>query len=61
MYINKVRKLDETFFDTPDPSSKSATASGPSDIVPITGLIVNRIHRVDNELKTVQDHWRGRS
>lgn len=56
VYINEMRKLDDAFFDTTVESKRY----GPSDIVPITGLIVNRIHRVENELKTVLDHWKGR-
>jgi hypothetical protein len=66
VYIEEVRRLDETFFGSAGANADAAHANGaaqrngPSDIVPITGLIVNRIHRLENELKTVQDHWRGR-
>jgi hypothetical protein len=40
--------------------NSNGSNNGPSDIVPVTGLIVNRLHRLENELKTVHDHWRGR-
>jgi len=51
-----------SFHNTPlnNNNNSSINNNGPSDIVPVTGLIVNRLHRLENELKTVFDHWRGR-
>ena len=47
---------------------RSSPASSPgarpqqrlADQVPIGGLIVNRLHRLENEHRTVLDHWAGR-
>jgi len=57
VYITKMKKMDDNFFIS---SPSSIHTAGPSDIVPVTGLIANRLHRVENELKTVLDHWKGR-
>lgn len=59
VYINEMRRLDDNFFTNlqKQPKVQSNSYTGPSDIVPITGLLVNRLHRLENELKTVHDHW----
>ena len=59
IYLEEMKKLEEQFFvamQQPSPQSPNK----PSDIVPITGLILNRLHRLENELKTVVDHWKNR-
>lgn len=33
-------------------------AHAPADVVPVTGLIVGRLHRLENEHRTVIDHWK---
>lgn len=30
----------------------------PADVVPVSGLIVSRLHRLENEHRTVIEHWR---
>jgi hypothetical protein len=57
-YILQMKQLERDFFSNPIPSTSSKAAL--SDIVPITGLILSRLHRVENEHKTVLDHWAGR-
>ncbi len=41
-------------------SSNSNKKAGLSDIVPISGIILGRFHRLDNELRTVYDHWKDK-
>jgi hypothetical protein len=64
-YIDEMKRLEQDFFvdltataaSPPEPKQKKAP---PSDIVPITGLIVGKLHRLENELKTVVEHWSRR-
>eukprot|EP00758_Cryptobia_borreli_P015263 Tbor_TRINITY_DN6006_c0_g2::TRINITY_DN6006_c0_g2_i1::g.11276::m.11276 len=43
----------ETVFLTSRP-----TTFGPADVVPIGGLIASRLHRLENEARTVLAHWK---
>lgn len=66
-YINEMKRLEQDFF-SPNPTITSNSSespqyqkkSAPSDIVPVTGLIVGKLHRLENELKTVVEHWSRR-
>jgi len=40
-----------------DSNNKKKEKRAPSDIVPVTGLILSKLHRTENELKTVYHHW----
>jgi len=53
-YLEEMERLEASFFISSNGNRKL------SDIVPITGLIVSKFHRLENELKTVQQHWEGR-
>ena len=33
---------------------------GSTDIVPLSGIISGKLHRIENEHKTVLEHWRNR-
>lgn len=57
-YIFKMKELEEKFYETSQ--EQSDTKAPLSDIVPISGLILGRLFRLENELKTVQDHWSTR-
>ncbi len=57
-YIMQMKQLEYDFFSTDTPASRGATEL--SQIVPITGLIVGKLHRLENELKTVLEHWSQR-
>lgn len=39
------------------PAQQQLKDKRPSDIVPVAGLITGRFHRMENELKTVLQHW----
>jgi hypothetical protein len=55
-YINEMARLEREFFG--NNSIEGATEKkAPSDIVPVTGLILSRFHRLENELKTILEHW----
>jgi hypothetical protein len=41
----------------PPRAAGSTTQQGPSDKVPVSGLVVNRLHRLENEHRTVLAHW----
>ncbi len=41
-------------------SNNNTKKAGLSDIVPISGIILGRFHRLDNELRTVYDHWKDK-
>jgi len=55
-YIKQMKVLEEQFYD---PESKKP-GTGLSHIVPITGLIMGRFNRVENELRTVLNVWENR-
>eukprot|EP01106_Pelomyxa_sp_JSP_P018562 TRINITY_DN866_c0_g1_i3.p1 TRINITY_DN866_c0_g1~~TRINITY_DN866_c0_g1_i3.p1 ORF type:complete len:268 (-),score=110.47 TRINITY_DN866_c0_g1_i3:170-973(-) len=42
-------------------SGSSGSGGGMVHIIPVTGLIYNHLHRMENELKTAQEHWSNRS
>ena len=52
-YIRTMKLLEEQFFS----DARVDTDKQLSDIVPISGLILGKLHRLENELKTVLDHW----
>eukprot|EP01116_Phalansterium_solitarium_P001883 TRINITY_DN11719_c0_g1_i1.p1 TRINITY_DN11719_c0_g1~~TRINITY_DN11719_c0_g1_i1.p1 ORF type:complete len:255 (+),score=38.32 TRINITY_DN11719_c0_g1_i1:615-1379(+) len=58
-YIAEMRRLDENFHDdVADAPNASADARGKlSDVVPVSGLIFGKLHRLENENKTVLEHW----
>eukprot|EP01112_Ceratiomyxa_fruticulosa_P009529 TRINITY_DN248_c0_g1_i2.p1 TRINITY_DN248_c0_g1~~TRINITY_DN248_c0_g1_i2.p1 ORF type:complete len:279 (-),score=56.59 TRINITY_DN248_c0_g1_i2:63-899(-) len=59
-YIDEMKNLDRIFFEDMHNEEKYASNTGPADTVPVTGLIVSKLHRIENELKTVLTHWKGR-
>ncbi len=62
-YIQEMKRLEGDFFkkvEAAAPAAASKKGGAPSDIVPLTGLIIGKLHRIDNELKTVIEHWSGR-
>ncbi|ELR13243.1 uncharacterized protein ACA1_339910 [Acanthamoeba castellanii str. Neff] len=60
-YIDEMKRLEQDFFGDPSaPPQERQKKSPPSDIVPVTGLIVGKLHRLENELKTVVEHWSRR-
>lgn len=69
-YIREMKKLELGFFaqdGTINMHNKPAggflgeggakSNSSVSDIVPISGLILSKFHRLENELKTILEHW----
>eukprot|EP01102_Stenamoeba_stenopodia_P000801 TRINITY_DN1074_c0_g2_i1.p1 TRINITY_DN1074_c0_g2~~TRINITY_DN1074_c0_g2_i1.p1 ORF type:complete len:301 (-),score=60.53 TRINITY_DN1074_c0_g2_i1:62-964(-) len=60
-YLEEMERLEHSFFlETRGTANRNGSNRKLSDIVPITGLIVSKFHRLENELKTVQQHWEGR-
>lgn len=61
MYISKMRELESHFgpnnLNESDKPNQQTKDKKPSDIVPVAGLITGRFHRIENELKTVLQHW----
>lgn len=53
-YLNQMKKLEFNFFEK---DSTSQMKQEMSHIVPITGLIVGRFHRLHNELQSVMELW----
>jgi hypothetical protein len=58
-YIEKMKVLEAEFFVKLKQQGQTSRAAL-SDIVPISGLILGKLHRLDNELKTVYNHWERR-
>lgn len=56
-YLQQMHVLEDEVLNR---KSNNASTGKLSDIVPITGLIIGRLHRLENELKTVLQHWQGR-
>ena len=71
-YIREMKKLERGLFTqdgTINPQNKpggtflggavteKSNNSSVSDIVPISGLILSKFHRLENELKTIIEHW----
>jgi hypothetical protein len=59
LYIEQMEFYEQKtlrFLETGEPLPKSPL----SEIVPISGLILGKFHRIENELKTVLEHWRKR-
>jgi hypothetical protein len=56
-YVEEMLKLEQDFFGE---KKKQDGTKKPADIVPITGLIFGRLHMLENELKTVSQHWTPR-
>lgn len=52
-YLEKMKKFEFEYYTT----QKTEQGKGLSDIVPITGLIVGRIHRLENEARTCLEVW----
>jgi len=59
-YILQMKKLEENFWVELSVAPGVLNRKKVSDIVPITGLIMGKLHRIENELKTVLDHWGNR-
>jgi len=57
-YIYEMKRLEQDFFKASAASPQAKAA--PSDIVPVTGLIMSKLHRLENELRTVVEHWSRR-
>ncbi|PRP85960.1 hypothetical protein PROFUN_06082 [Planoprotostelium fungivorum] len=50
-YLSEMKRLEDERF------SGEKTSAGLSHIVPISGLILSKLHRIENELATVLRHW----
>lgn len=67
-YIEKMKQLELQFHhyyeyqngNTQIQDINTEKGSSVSDIVPITGLIIGVLHRMENEHKTVFEHWSSR-
>mgnify|MGYP001148477982 FL=1 len=69
-YIREMKRLEKGFFTEEGSINPNNTVVGTflggaaenksssvSDIVPISGLILGKLHRLENELKTIMEHW----
>ena len=68
-YIREMKRLEKGFFTEEGVINPNNTlvgtflgetaqkSSSVSDIVPISGLILGKFHRLENELKTIMEHW----
>lgn len=56
-YILEMKKLEQDFRSR---NQKQENGGKVSDIVPISGLILGVLHRMENEHKTVFEHWSPR-
>ena len=54
-HIDKMKELERTFLSA-DVGQKRM-----SDVVPVAGLIVSRLHRLENEHRTALHHWGRRA
>lgn len=60
-YIEEMKRLESHFHPESQNTSEMHSPHGSvSDIVPITGLIIGALHRMENEHKTVIEHWSSR-
>lgn len=50
--------LSTTTMTTAPSSSVAKAAAGLSDVVPLSGLLLGRLHRLENEHRTVLEHWK---
>lgn len=55
-YVEEMKILEFDYFNQTEIEEKGKL----SDVVPVTGLILSRFHRLHNELDTVIHHWKGR-
>jgi len=53
-HLYTMQHYDKVFY-----SIDHSTISPDDPAVGVTGLVVNRLHRLENELKTIQQHWNG--
>jgi len=59
--VKEMKTLEFSFY-VPEGMPVPVAPRGPqsvSNIVPVTGLIVNRLHRLENELSTVLEKWKS--
>ncbi|KAH9593344.1 hypothetical protein LSM04_000994 [Trypanosoma melophagium] len=59
-YLFTIHKMDETAATTSSSSMQQGSLEGLSDYVPVSGLVLSRLHRLENEHRTVWDFWRSR-
>ncbi|ORC89212.1 uncharacterized protein TM35_000132160 [Trypanosoma theileri] len=60
-YLHTIYKMDETAATTlPVSMQQEGAPEGLSDYVPVSGLVLSRLHRLENEHRTVWDFWRSR-
>ncbi|EAL68765.1 hypothetical protein DDB_G0277159 [Dictyostelium discoideum AX4] len=55
-HLNKMQQYDKDFF-----SMDHSILSADDPVVGVTGFVLNRLHRLENELKTIQQHWNSTS
>ncbi|KAF2075994.1 hypothetical protein CYY_002701 [Polysphondylium violaceum] len=53
-HLYTMQHYDKVFY-----SMDHSSISPDDPAVGVTGLVVNRLHRLENELKTIQQHWNG--
>ena len=51
LHLNRMKSMEEHFLD------EKYSSKGLSDVVPISGLVASRLHRLENEARTVLSHW----
>ena len=56
-YLDDMKQLEANFLNSPGAGNKLAL----TDVVPISGLVMNYFHRMEMELKTVLEIWEGQS
>ncbi|KAN0035730.1 hypothetical protein ACTA71_005018 [Dictyostelium dimigraforme] len=55
-HLNKMQQYDKDFF-----LMDHSILSADDPVVGVTGFVLNRLHRLENELKTIQQHWNSTS
>jgi hypothetical protein len=58
-YLSQMRALERSFLDHDDAAEAASGKArvGVSDVVPVAGLAMGRVHRLLNEHRTVLSHW----
>lgn len=54
-YLQEMRRLEFDYFDLE--KKEHVIGRGLTDTVPVTGLIISRFYRLENELRSVIDQW----
>ncbi len=60
-YVLEMKRIEEDDMQNYIDGTKKPQKGGPlSDIVPVSGLILGKLHRIENEFKTAIEHWSPR-